>query len=379
MRAPISIALIESDTTARHDGTAVLASSGARVSAFSPSELLNASRSLQAEPPGIIILEVGEIERGVRETEFLASRFPHSAIIVTADGKNSDWIIRLMRAGAVEYLTRPVMADELIEAVRRAVQLHERINGPCEQKGAAFAVYNPSGGMGTTTVAVNLATSLAASGKQVALVDLNPASPDVTTFLDLSPRYTLANAISRKGPLDASYLKSIMVTHASGVQVLNGPADPMESVLVTPELIRETIGVLKSGFEHVVVDCGGMLADCNLAIFDCSDRLLFTTLLSLPALNNAKRHLAAMRSEKIGSGKIHLLVNRFTPRDEIKLSDAEKILDTGTFMTIPNAYAEVKNSINRGSPLAACSPRSAVARAMDELAQRLASGHPNQG
>ena len=225
--------------------------------------------------------------------------------------------------------------------------------------------------MGTTTIAVNQAATLAASGGSVALVDLNLSSGDTTAFLDLAPRYNLTNVTDKMGQLDASFLRSVLVPHSSGVQVLNGPADLGDADLIRPEQIREVIAILQTIFEYIIIDTGGSLFGCNLATFNLSERILYTTVLSLPALKNAKRYLMAMDREGLRTDRVKLVVNRHHPKDDIKLTDAEKILATSVYLTVPNAYADVRTSINKGVPLVSCCPRSPVAKAIEDLARQL--------
>jgi len=372
MTPQISLAVIDSDDRARNDAMAILRSFGDKVGVLAATaDLKEGMKIFQAAPPQIVMLQVNEIEQGVKETSFLVSNFPNTTVFVTAADKNPDWILRLIRAGAGEYLTMPVVAKELAEAMQKVSRLHAQKVGQNSIKGAVITVYNPSAGMGTTTIAVNLAATLALQGKQVALIDLNLLSADVATFLDLAPRYTLANVIAKTGQIDASFLKSVIVPHVSGVHVLNGPRDLRDADSILPKLLQEVISVLQTIFDYTIIDTGGQLSGCNQRIFDCSDQILFTTVLNLPALINAKRYLATMNNEGFGPDKVRLVVNRLLAKDDMKIADAEKILNAKTYHTVPNAYAEAKTSINKGEPLVSCYPRSPVTKALEELAGKL--------
>ncbi len=372
MMPKLSIILMESDIRAKNDIAAVLKSfDGAIGTLTAAANFQEGITLIQAGEPQIVFLEVTEVEQGVKEIGFLVSRFPQTTVIVTAPEKNSDWILRLIRAGASEYLTKPIITEELTAAIYKVSRLHERTKEQAASTGTAIAVYNPTGGMGTTTIAVNLAAALAEQGKSVVLVDLNFSSGDVTTFLDLTPRYTLATIIARRGHVDASFLKSVIITHPSGLHVLCAPLGLGEADNMQTEQLREVITVLKSIFAYTIIDCGGPLFGYNLATFESSDQILFVTLLNLPALKNAKRYLAAMSSEGLRDTKVKLIVNRLIPKDDIKVADAEKILSTKVFMTVPNAYMDVKTAINRGEPLVTSSPRSPVTKAMQDLARQV--------
>lgn len=345
--------------------------------------LMGAARSLQeglqdiqACAPHIVLLEVKDLDRGARETEFLLSRCPQSATFVSSDTMSPEWILKLIRAGASEYLSRPVSGSELADAIRKIARTHAVSNASAGHKGEVFSVYHPSGGVGTTTVAVNLAASLAAQGHRTALVDLNLTGTDVSSFLDLAPRYTMASMVPKAGEVDASFLKSIMTPHRCGIEVLDGPDQPGEAGKIGPDLVQEVVTILRTLFDCTVIDTGGELSGCNLAAFDLSDRVLFTTVLSIPGLRTGQRYLRALTSEGYSSERVKLVVNRYLPRDDIKLHDAEKVLGAKAYHTLPNSYADLRSALNRGMPVTNCLPKSAFSKSMELLARQLCPAKP---
>lgn len=372
MKAQISAVLVDSDATSSKQILETFRSLEQEVRLLAAaSNLQEGMKIIQASTPHIIILEVKDLERGVRDIELLHSHSPRSAIFVISAEKGSEWILRLIRAGASEYLTRPVSLSELLDAVRKVARVQTVKNAQGSKRGEVVSVYNPSGGMGTTTVAVNLAATLAAQGHSTALVDLNLLSRDISAFLDLAPRYALDSVQSKIGLVDASFLKSILVPHSSGVQVLDGPENLLEAGKIAPELIREVIALLHTIFDYTVIDTGGELFGCNLATFGHSDKILFNTVLNLPSLRNAKRYLAALQEEGFGRGRVKLVLNRHTPKEDIRVSDAEKVLSTKAYQTLPNCYTDVKSSINKGVPLVQCYPKSPFTKAMEQMARQL--------
>lgn len=328
-------------------------------------------QNIQACSPHIVLLEVQDLERGARETELLLSRCPHSATFVSSATMSPEWILKLIRAGANEYLSRPVSGTELADAVRKIAKTHAVSRASEGSKGEVFSVYHPSGGVGTTTVAVNLAATLAAQGHSTALVDLNLVGTDVSAFLDLTPRYNLACMAPKAGQLDTSFLKSIMMQHSCGVEVLDGPNQPGEASRISADLVQEVVALLRTLFDYTVIDAGGELSGCNLSAFELSDRVLFTTVLSIPSLRTAQRYLRALTAEGYSSERVKLVVNRYLPRDDIRLNDAEKVLGTKAFHTLPNSYADLKSAMNKGMPLVNCFPKSLFSKSMDQLARQL--------
>jgi pilus assembly protein CpaE len=375
MPQQISIVIIDADSDSRKAIELLIAPYADKIRITgSVGDMDEGLRVIQSAKPAVAIVAVNSLEIGIRDIQNILKISPRTSIFVTAGEKSPDWILGLMRAGAVEYLFKPVDKHELFEALQKAgKQYLDRGLADAPPEGKVVTVYNPVGGMGTTTIAVNLAAALAAQHDKVALVDLNFFSGDVTTFLDMNPKYTLSSLTTNVNRLDAHFLMSVMARHSSGIYLLSEPVDVEETVDITPEQISRILVFLKSVFSYVVIDTGGQLFGANQMTFDNSDQILFNTILTLPALKNANRYLVSMERHGIPRGKIKLLVNRYLPKADIKVEDAEKVLGRKVFLAIPNEYADVIGSINKGQPLVNLYPRSPVTRAIQKLAEAFAS------
>jgi len=330
-----------------------------------------AAAVIEKAGPNLVFLGVDDIHKGVKDVEVITLMYPRVSVIACSSEKNSEWILALMRAGAVEYLLRPIAQEELKNSLQKVGRLLFTPLFAETTRGRLVAVYNPIGGMGTTTVAVNLAAALATEGTKVALVDLNLEAGDVNTFLNVNPTYTLSSVTSNVGRLDANFLMSVMTRHASGPYLLTEPAEVEEAVSITADQVHRILQFLKGIFDYVVVDCVGQLAGCNMAIFGTSHLILFTTTLSLPGLKNTKRYLNALASKGLGSDRVKLVINRYLARSDIQIKDAEKVLGRSVFQAIPNEYSDVVSSINKGMPAVKLFPRSPVSKAIVELAQQV--------
>ena len=328
-------------------------------------------RAIQTTNPNLVILKVDDIDTGTEEVKLLLQRFPRLSVYVTSTQNSSDWILKLMRAGASEYLLEPVEMYDLTESIQKITRIWSPKSADTLGGGKIISIYNPIGGMGTTTVAVNLAAVLAQKNEKVALVDLNLFSGDVASFLNVNPTYTLSSVTSNVSRLDASFLMSVMTKHSSGMYVLTEPVEVDETANITTEQILRVLSMLRTVFTYIVIDTGGSLMGCNSATFESCDCILFNTVLSLPSLKNAKRYLTAMEKRGLRRGKIKLIVNRYLPHADIRIQDAEKVLDYKVFVTIPNDYNEVIASINKGLPVVTISPRSPVSKSITQLADQL--------
>jgi len=328
-------------------------------------------RLIQSTHPIATILAVNNLEQGTRDIQSIKTIAPNTSIFVITTEKNPDWILRLMRAGAQEYLLKPLDKNELLEALLKAGKIYIDRNQQPEPltQGKIITVYNPIGGMGTTTIAVNLAAALAMKSDKVALVDLNFFSGDAAIFLDLNPKYTLTSLTSNLSRLDDNFLMSVMARHSSGVYLLSEPADVDETVEITPEQIQRILIYLKRVFSYVVIDTGGHLHGTNLLTFENSDHVVYNIVLSLPTLKNANRYLTAMGKHGVGRHKITLVVNRYLSRSDIKVEDAEKVLGHKVFMSIPNEYTDAMDAINKGKPLVNLYPKSPISKAIMKIAE----------
>ncbi|MCM2357779.1 MAG: AAA family ATPase [Geobacteraceae bacterium] len=364
----ISIAIINRNDASRNSIEALLKQLGELVKVVGTSaDFIEGMRILQLTSPMVVMLEIYDPATGVEEIKHILSRFPRTSVFVTSAQKSSDLILSAMRAGAVEYLLEPIELADLAEALQKVGRLWVAKPAEPAQHGKVISVYNPIGGMGTTTVAVNLAAAIAAGGAKVALVDLNLFSGDVASFLDVNPTYTLSSVTSNISRLDSNFLMSVMTKHASGVYVLTEPLEVDETMDITPEQVLRVLALLKGVFSHVIIDTGGSIAGCNQTTFESSDYILFNTVLSLPALKNAKRYLAALAKKGLRKERVKLVINRYLPRADIQVQDAEKVLDHKVFLTIPNEYKDVIDSINKGMPVVEISPRSPVSKAIERL------------
>lgn len=337
----------------------------------STNDLETGLRAIQGSNPVVVVLAVNDLDQGRRDIQAILSVSPRTAVFVVSQEKNPDWILRLMREGAAEYILKPIDANDLYEALQKAGRLH--IETPLKtetaKKGKVISVFNPVGGMGTTTIAVNLAAALARVSDKVALVDLNFFSGDMTTFLDMNPKYTLSSLTSNVHRIDAGFLMSVMARHKSGIYLLCEPLDVDETTDITPEQLKRIVDDLTHIFSYVVIDTGGQLHGANQLIFNDSDYIVFNTVLNLPALKNANRYLQSMEKHGLDRNRIKLVVNRYLARSDIKVEDAERVLGYKVLTTVPNEYVDVIDSINKGEPLVTLYPRSPVSKAIMKMAE----------
>jgi len=328
-------------------------------------------RLIQQFKPQLVILSLDpDLEETLALTEKIGQSYPDMDIFVSSANKQPDVILRAMRAGAKEFLVRPIQVEELITAVQKAGRQWLARQAQSAYQGKIISVFCTKGGYGATTVAVNLATSLAPlQNNPVVLVDLDLAAGDVCTFLGVTPKYTLAHVTSNLSRVDQTYLQSILTRHESGVYVLGEPTHLEESEAITPAQIRETLTLLRGITGVTIVDVKKTFDDRSLMALDLSDLIILVTVLSIPAVRNTQRTLEVFQRLGYSKDKVKLVVNRYLPSAEIKIEDVEKTLKYPVSWQIPNDFNAAMASINRGQPIAKVSPNSDLNISIKQLAR----------
>ena len=256
------------------------------------------------------------------------------------------------------------MADEKNNAESRKTSKH----------GTVINVISSKGGVGTTTIAVNLAVSLAAekNSPSVALIDMNLLFGDIPLFLEIDPEYNWSEITKNISRLDDNFLRSILSVDASGVSVLPSPSyvsDPDEK---TPEIMAHLLMLMQRVFDYIIIDGGQPLDDISLKILELSDIALLVSILTPPCILNTKKLLKTFRGLGFPLDEnIKIVVNRYLKKSNISLTDAEASLEKEIFWNIPNDYQTTVNAINEGKPLAQFAPNEAITKNFKKFAAKL--------
>jgi pilus assembly protein CpaE len=277
-----------------------------------------------------------------------------------------------MRAGADEYLLRPVSENDLDSALQKHGRLWLAKTAPEEEVGKVITVFSPKGGVGVTTIAINMATNLhEQSKKSTILVDLDLNAGDATPFLNLKPSYTITDVTVNMSRLDRNFLKGVITRHDSGVHILAEPQKVQDGASVSGADVKKVINLLKTMFNYVIIDTETVMDERNRAIIETTDILLLAMVLSLPGIKNMQRYLKYFDEVGYNREKIKLVVNRHLKKGDIRLEDAEKALNHSVFWAIPNDYDSSMSCLNKGVPLNICAPRSKVNSSLRDMANEL--------
>jgi pilus assembly protein CpaE len=334
------------------------------------------ARALEEVARGGCDLLIIPVEVALREDAAGLERAIRAAkdtfVIGTAASADPELILRAMRTGVHEFLVSPPDANELGAAVDRLLRRH-----PTEaQRGKVFAVYSGKGGMGTTTVAVNLAHALARghTHARVVLADLVVASGDVRVFLNLSPPYDLSSMVEKLDRMDADLLSSLLTQWGDGVWVLPGAENPELDEVLDASVTNAIIEHMRGNFAFTVLDCEHHLNERTLAALDAADRILLVTQLTIAALRNTQRSLALCRRLGYEQEKLCVVINRHESGEMLSPSDAAELLKHEVYWKLPNDYRVAAGAPTRGVPVATFDSGSKLSASFAQLAAKLGGG-----
>lgn len=318
----------------------------------------------ELERPSLILLDVDlpdingyEVCRALRSIPFMA-KVP--IIIYSARAEVGDKVAGF-RAGANDYVVKPAAAAELIVRINAALRSEER------SQVYTVALWGTKGGVGTSTIALNLAVALRLkTGQKVTLMDAAAWGGTLPVMLNLAPKHTIADLLPRLYDLDSELLASVLATHSSGVRILASEPWHKDGRTVEPEQMERILGWLEEASDYLVIDAASSLDHHTLTLLQHTTPVIVLTP-EMTSLRNARLMLSIAESWTQKPQKL-LVLNRYPTKGGIKLKDIESALGAKIDVQILNDEPLVTYSINRGIPLVMSHPRSAVAQAFFRLA-----------
>jgi pilus assembly protein CpaE len=329
-------------------------------------------------PCDLLILEIGEDpEKEFQLTHNIQDSGVAREIFLTSFHLDPNLLLQALRAGAKEFFPQPINREEVKEALLKFKERRERVkfDGEKKKKGKIIDVIGSKGGVGNTTIAVNLATSLIEStgSPLVALIDMNLLFGEIPIFLNIESAFNWGEVAKNISRLDSTYLMSILSKHSSGVYVLPSPTGLDGVNVASPEIIERLLSLMRNVFDYIVIDGGQALDDISLKILEMSDTVLLVAILSLPCLTNVRRLLWIF--QKLGYPKqeaIKVVINRHHKKKSVISSEeAEESVNQKIFWFVPNDYPTTMSAINQGKTLSAVAPGAEVSKNLRELASRL--------
>jgi pilus assembly protein CpaE len=337
-----------------------------------------ALRLWAAESPALILLDVGlpkldgyAVAERIRADEGGRAHVP--IIMLTAE-KEVEQKVRGLRAGADDYLVKPFHQAELLARMRSLLARFGATEGALTKPplGRMIAFYGAKGGVGATTVAINTAIALHQNhDRKVVLVDGVLQFGDHRVFLDLGPdRKSITDAVQAP-TVDADLMKSILVKHDSGVDLLLAPASPEEGDLIREERLTEVLALLRSMYDFVIIDVEKRLGDLTLSVLDHADEIHIVMTADLSCLKNVRLALEALDRIGYDRTRLRLVLNRSTAFTGISVGAAENALKRDFETKIMNEYRTAVTAQNSGKPFSYARPDVPLAKEIAGLARRI--------
>src|SRR3954470_6228596 len=321
---------------------------------------------------GVIAID-SSTDKGLKLLEQVRDITPDCALLVVSSSNDGQIILRAMRGGAKEFLTQPVKAEDLIAALDRISAAKFGTGDGRGRTCHVIAVCGATGGVGSTSLAVNLGCILAREERNSAvLVDLDMALGDADVCLDSIPDYTLVDVAQNISRLDFTLLKRSLTKHSSGLYLLPRPVQLQDSAHVTPDDLTRVLGLLKASFTHMVIDLSKSYTALDQVALTSAKYVLLVTQLDLPCLRNVVRLMLSFGEDEALKEKIKIVVNRIgLETGSISLKKAEETMGREIFWQLPNDYRTMVEVRNNGVPLIEQAPRASITQAMAALAEHL--------
>lgn len=318
---------------------------------------------------------------GIQLVVQLKRMVPQLAILAVSARTDGQFILQTLRSGANEFLQQPIQFEELQTALDRISPQHGMVmpdgkKAPERRPSTPsklIAIVGSRGGIGCTSLAVNVGCCLAADkNNRAVLVDLDMALGDSHVTLDVVPSYTLADVAMNIAEIDQKFLRSVLTQHDSGLCLLPHPMQLDEASLVHEEHLTRLFAYLRASFTHVILDLSKSFRPTDFVALTAADMVLLVAQLELTSISNIVRLLQSMNNVEDLAQKVFIVMNRVgADEQEISIKRAEEIIGRTVFWQIPNDSRAMLGARNAGKPLMTHAPRSKSSLAIQQLAESL--------
>ena len=288
-------------------------------------------------------------------------------IIVVSNNNSSDYILDLFKCGIKNYLKMPCNIDELRSSLKG---IHDELNDVKQYTSHSkiISVFSNKGGIGGTTVASNLAVSLAQLKEaKVLLCDFVFQHGDISIFLDTKVKYTINDLITNMNRIDKVFLENSLSRTKEGLYIINSPDRPEDCDYIKTKHLIDVLQILRTYFDYIIIDVSHDYDDNTITILDNSDIILLLLTLELPSICNCGKTLEVFQKLRYERDKVKIIVNRTNARNQIDVKLVEEQLHYPTFYQLPNDYMTVVKAINNGKSIFEISKNSAISNSVRGL------------
>jgi pilus assembly protein CpaE len=355
--------------------------------------------------PDVVLMDINMPDMdGITATEIIRKEHPHVQIVILSVQGDSNYMRRAMLAGARDFLTKPPSVDELISAIRVAgkMAIEERkkeskrfpvqgsVSGPgggyfpqAVSMGKVIIVYSPKGGVGSTTIATNLAVTLHNEETPVVLIDANLQFGDVAVLLNERGQNSIVDLAPRVDEIDQEVIEDVLINHKlSGISVLTAPTRPEQAESVSGSSFVNIVEFLRRMYSYIVIDTSSMLTDVILSSIETSDIIVLIASQDIPCISNIRSFLDLMEVLEYDRERIVFALNRYDKRIAITPEAIGENLKMEVDSILPLDEKVVVPSVNRGVPFVLSDKSKPISRAVMTLAenvrQRISETEPEE-
>lgn len=331
--------------------------------------LSNIVEETNNKKPDIAIISCGDPLRASRACQQLYLLNPKVAtVLVTTDNDNK--IAEMaVDVGASGLINLNLVDDSLLCNKLKTIYTNgqARTNAFLESNGTqrkaeVLTIFGTKGGIGKTTVTVNLAVSLARKNFRVAILDFDLQFGDADIFLGIESTETISDLLEEQSLATIDSIRNYFVTHSSGVQLLLAPTSPEFAEGIIPSQLEQIVNIIRPYYDYVLIDTSANFSDINLMMLELSTKIIFITGLDISLLRNSKKGLLLLDSLNQRS-KVNVVLGRDI-KSNISAKEVERILDCSLLSKIPNDYMTAVSALNTGIPLVVSSPKSSITQSI---------------
>ncbi len=318
----------------------------------------------------------------------ISLQFPDMRIVVILPDEKMAEANRVMLAGARAFIGQPFSNKELLDTLGHLREITQRIHRsktdagleglPMASRGT-FVVFSPKGGVGCSTVAINLAIAMKELlGEEILLMDAKLLFGDLDIMLNLKSQNSITDLVPHIGSLDEGLIRAVVSEHVSGVNVLPAPVNPISAQGIHPEELHRILTSVQNIYPNIIIDGGNFLNENVVTIMDSSHKVILVISPEIACLRDASRFFDICQTTlSFPKERIHLIVNQHERPEALGLDIIERSLQVKAFATLPWDPRLSLQSINRGVPVIMQAQNNPMRKAFQVMAKKLAAiiGH----
>ena len=314
-----------------------------------PTDRIDAAESI----PDVVLLDLGRDPEPCFAFGAHVRRLRPAVKLIACSAMNppnQQLLLDAMRSGVQDFVIKPAVPEALRDIFERFQQEGRSVERKSAEK--LIVLMGSKGGVGTTTVAVNLGVQLCMfAHKRTILLDFARPLGNAHLLLDLNPRFGIRDAIENIDRLDSHFFEGLITTHKTKLQLLGGALHPEVWQSIAATLLDRVANVAQTNSDVLLADVGSQFGSDWTSMLRASRMILVVTETNVPALWTLERRLSALEGLGIASEKIRVVVNRWQKGDQETLKSVEKNIKRPIFAFLPNDFRKASSSVNLGTPL----------------------------